>query len=87
MSRQSIGSETPEDKIDADRDGAPDRAEQDFASDGRAQPTGSDALTSRPHQSGRAEAPAAASDEVGSDDEGLESTREHRGTVVPPASN
>lgn len=86
MSRQSIGGETPEDRIDADHSGVPDRTERDFAKDGEVQPTGADSHASRPHRP-RTETPPDAGPEATGDDEGLESTREYRGTVVPPASN
>ena len=71
--KSSIGNESPENLSDTDKDGTPDQAEREFSHDGEI------AHDKQP----RHPRPGTAHP----DDEGLESTRESGGAVVPPPSN
>lgn len=83
--KSSIGGENPDDLKDADQNGVADRAERDFAADGRAA-TPTPATGSHPHAP--AEVSADETEEAdGVDDGGLESSRPTRGRVRPPEPN
>jgi hypothetical protein len=72
--KSSIGNDLPADAIDADKDGAADLAEREFAHDGETSP-GTRPLQPRPFQPRKR------------DDDGLESARQSGDAVVPPRSN
>lgn len=87
--KSSIGGDNPDDQLDADKDGIPDRAERDFAADGQAATPTPAAGTQAVHQPDPS--PDAddgnEADVDGADDGGLESSRPPGGRVRPPEPN
>jgi len=54
---QGIGTDQPDDRVDLNRNGVPDKSEREFAEAGRTQPQPADAQPGKPKPAARPEAP------------------------------
>ena len=54
---QGIGTDQPEDRVDRDRNGAPDKSEREFAEAGRTQPQPADAQPNKTQPAAKPDAP------------------------------